>query len=421
MQFLPYIDNLFIDGARQSEKPGSEYETSFIYPLSELEKRRADAQQLMHKEKLDALLITNDENFLYLIGLPGPYGQHRSNDRPGVAIIPSTGAAVCIVSGATSPNIKPVVKKQNIHEYTSTLGIDTELIVQALREVGLKNKRIGIEGGLSQRLGMPFNDYARVLKAFPEISFVDAASLLWKMRMVKSDTEIRFLKQSADIVDRARQKCFDELSVGMTYREINRLFSKLMLEEGADAPAFTIVGSWPQDNTAAVGKDFVIYRILQPDIATRAGEALFLDGGAYVHVYTVDYNRWAVFGKAAAKMRKYHEIARNVSMKMGEAMRPGMTCSDVFKVAQKELKAAGAYSDQIFAGRMGHGQGMLWTEPPSVAPADKTVLEPGLVISTEPFATGESMWVAWEDTWVVREDGAELLTKESGELREISR
>jgi hypothetical protein len=29
------------------------------------------------------------------------------------------------------------------------------------------------------------------------------------------------------------------------------------------------------------------------------------------------------------------------------------------------------------------------------------------------------MWIAWEDLWVVHEDGAERITKESHELREI--
>lgn len=377
----------------------------------------------MRTEKLDALLITNDENFLYLIGLPGPYGQHRSNDRPGAAVIPSDGDPTCIVSSGTAPNIGPVIKKENLVEYTSTLGMDVEGVVKALKQTGLHHKRVGIEAGLSQRIGMPYSEYTRVLRTLPDVEFVDAAPLLWKMRMVKTETEIKYMKKSADIVNRARQRCFDQLSAGMTYRDIGRLFYRLLMEEGADAPSFAIVGAWPQDRI--LGDHFVLHRDpavgLLPDISTSQGQALFLDGGAYVTLYTVDYNRWAVFGKASEKFTKYHNIARDVSMKMGRALRPGMSCSQVFLMAQKELRNAGAYPEHLFAGRMGHGQGMLWTEPPSIALADKTVLEPGTVVSTEPFAVGESIWVAWEDTWVVREDGAELLTDESGELREIRR
>lgn len=390
---------------------------SFIYPSDELRQRKERLQERMRKENIDALLITNDENFLYLIGLPGPYGLHRSNDRPGVAVIPAEGDPICIISGSMAPNVKPVVKAENLWEYTSTLQSPTELIIKALRESGLRNRRLGIEGGLSQRIGMPFNDYARVLEALPHVKLVDAAPLLWSMRRIKSETEIKYMKKSADIVNRARQKCFQQISAGMTYRDIGRLFYRLTIEEGADSPSFVILASWPQDNVAA--KDFALHRLLLPDVPTAKGEALFFDGGAYVHVYTVDYNRWGVFGSASPKMTKYHNIARDVSKRMGEALKVGATCSDIFKVARRELRNAGAYSEQIFAGRMGHGQGMLWTEPPSIAPEDMTVLEPGTVVSTEPFAVGESLWIAWEDTWVVREDGAELLTDESDELREI--
>lgn len=382
----------------------------------ELKQRKERVQELMRKQGIDALLITNDENFLYLVGLPGPYGMHRSNDRPGVAVIPSEGDPICIVSTSTESNIKPVVKKENLRVYTSTLGMPTELIVNALKEVGLENKRLGIEGGLSQRIGMPFNEYMQVLKVLPNIKLIDAAPLLWKMRMVKSETEIKYMKRSADIVNRARQKLFEQISVGMTYREIKRAFYRLMMEEGADGPAFAIVASWPQDN---IEGQPLLHRILVPDIPTRKGDALFLDGGAYVNAYTVDYNRWAVFGSPSPKMVKYHNIARDVSMKMGRALKPGVTCSDIFKIGKRELRNAGAYPRLIRGGRMGHGQGMLWTEPPSIARDDETVLEPGTVVSTEPKAEAESTWVNWEDTWVVREDGAELLTDESCELKEI--
>src|SRR2546425_9346687 len=101
---------------------------SFIYPARDLRERRERLQELMKEEKIDSLIITNDENFIHLIGAPGPYGQHKSNDRPGVAVIPSEGEPVCVVSGATRPNVKPVLKEENILVYTSTLGMPIELV-----------------------------------------------------------------------------------------------------------------------------------------------------------------------------------------------------------------------------------------------------------------------------------------------------
>ena len=74
---------------------------------------------------------------------------------------------------------------------------------------------------------------------------------------------------------------------------------------------------------------------------------------------------------------------------------------------------------RIAKGRMGHGQGMLFTEPPSVAAADHTVLEVGTVLSTEPSVRSGEVSFLWEDVHVVTEDGHEQLTLETDELREI--
>jgi len=371
----------------------------------------------MKKDKLDALLVTNVENFIYFVGLSGAFGMKDSYDRPGIAIIPSEGEPICVVAANQTSNILPVVKEENIKEYTSTLGVPSEILVSAMKEIGLRNKRVGIEAGLAQRLGMPYGEFTRLLKSFPQINFIDASSLIWKMRMVKSEEEIKIMKTAADITGRARQKCFGKIVPGMTYRDVGRLLTKLMVEEGADKASFIAVTSYPQDDVTA--SRHVRYMHLLPETPLRKGEALNIDAGAYSYVYTVDYNRWAVLGRATDKMVKYYKIVTHVNRKMSEAVKPGLTCEDIYKVAEHELKSLGAFPKYQTAGRMGHGMGMLFTEPPSVTLGDRTKLEPGLVISTEPQAHGEGMRIVWEDIWVVIEGGVELISTETAELTEM--
>ena len=68
-------------------------------------------------------------------------------------------------------------------------------------------------------------------------------------------------------------------------------------------------------------------------------------------------------------------------------------------------------------GRVGHGQGMLITEPPSVSELDDTVLEPGMVVSSEPYIITDHDVFIWEDVIAIREDGCEILTE--GEPTEL--
>jgi Xaa-Pro aminopeptidase len=61
---------------------------------------------------------------------------------------------------------------------------------------------------------------------------------------------------------------------------------------------------------------------------------------------------------------------------------------------------------------MGHGLGMQLTEWPSLMPADQTVLQPGMVITLEPgLEIGAGRMMVQEENIVIRESGAELLTK----------
>ena len=55
---------------------------------------------------------------------------------------------------------------------------------------------------------------------------------------------------------------------------------------------------------------------------------------------------------------------------------------------------------------------MQLTEPPSFMPGDGTIIEPGMVLTIEPgmeYAPGKL--IVHEENIVVREDGAELLTR----------
>jgi Xaa-Pro aminopeptidase len=129
----------------------------------------------------------------------------------------------------------------------------------------------------------------------------------------------------------------------------------------------------------------------------------------------------AILGKATDEHKHVYRAVLEVNRKMTEALRPGITCAQLFDVCMKAIDDAGVEIDdpsRIDGGRMGHGMGMIITKPPSIMPGDNTVLEPGMIISTEPGVRLGNIQFLYEDVHVVTESGSDRLTQESDTLHE---
>ena len=363
----------------------------------------------MKKAGIDSLLLTSDENFHYFTGGAG-MTHMRSNTRPNIVVIPASGEPIAITGAAFTYVVELAGLVKDIRTYNSISGVPSNVLAKALKDCGLKNKKVSVEKGLEQRLNIPLNDYEDLTKSLPSVEFADGSDVIWAVRMIKSKEEVDLMSKACDITGRARQKTFREIKLGMSEREISRMFSRHMLEEGADRICFTHVSAGIPPNHTYL----YLERTLKP------GDVLYLDGGAYVQTYTCDYSRIAVAGKPTAEQERVHAGVRKANKKMIETLRPGVTCAEVFKAGAKILAEEGLGESQLEgAGRMGHGQGILLTEPPSVSPLDKTVLKPGMVLSTEPGAERAEGEFTWEDVHVITEDGSIQLTKESEEFFRI--
>ena len=383
-----------------------------MFTRSEMERRHAKARELMDRGGIDALLITGEENFQYFVGTNSSIAPHYSLTRPSIFILPVDRDPIVFTQRRIVLELGCYVA--DVREYFDMMKFPHDEVLAALRESGLKSNRIGAELGQEQRMGMPVGDYLNLAAALPQVEFVDAADIIIKLKMVKSAEELVYIREAADITGRARQRLYDDQIVpGVTERQVVRALRRLMLEEGADRTSFVhMQHNLPGDKN-----------LFPPDRPLREGMVIGMDTGAFFGMYTVDYPRFAVLGKATDEQRRVHDAARTVSNTMADALRPGVTCAELHRVAVKAMEDLGLDADQkekLSGGsRFGHGQGMLVTEPPSITPKDHTVLEPGVVLSTEPGVRSGDVTFLWEDTHVVTEDGHEQLTLETGELREI--
>lgn len=374
------------------------------FSKGDISKRHERARSMMEARGLDALLVTNEENFQYFTGATGSLALHYSSTRPAVLVFPLVGEPVAIVGAMIVDTIHMSTYISDARGYTDVLSFPMNMVVEAINGLGPGVRRVGVELGMEQRMGVPVGDYLQLVGSMPEVNFEDAADIFVKLRMVKTPEEVEYMRQAAAITGRARQRLFREIVPGMTERDVVRRLRALILEEGGDRTSFVhLTADLPVSQT-----QFHLDRPL------KRGGLLYIDSGAYVRNYTIDYARFATLGPANSEQTRGHSVLLEANRRMTEALRPGLTCAELHEIGAEVIEESGFEVAPV--GRMGHGQGIQLTEPPSVSPDDQTALEEGMIISTEPEV---GLNLLWEDVHVITADGSEQLTLEPVDLVEI--
>lgn len=381
-----------------------------LFSREEMARRYGRAREEMGRRGLDALFVTGEENFQYFAGAAASAALHASLTRPSVFILPLDGEPIIVTQGQDNLALGSYVT--DVRGYADLFEFPQAVVIRALRDAGATGGSVGVELGQEQRMGLPVGAYQDLTAAMTDVAFVDAAEVIVYLRMVKSEEELACIRRAGDVTARARQRLFGMIRPGMTERETARLLRRLILEEGGDGTSFVMLLLGIPGSRNPFGYDRPL----------AAGQVIGVDTGARVGMYTIDYTRWGVFGPATDGLRRMYDALLEVNRTMAAALGPGVRCSEIYRIGIEAIEKAcsdGNGLERFGPYRMGHGQGMLITEPPSIHPDDHTPLEPGVVLSTEPGLTAEGIRMLWEDVYVISEDGSEQITPETNEFREI--
>ncbi|MCC7368148.1 MAG: aminopeptidase P family protein [Chloroflexi bacterium] len=326
--------------------------------------RHERARVLMEQQGLDALFLTERDNWYYMTGHRSAQFEHKM--RPMGLVVPLKGepAAVCYSRDLNA--VTTTTGWSSIRSYVD-VPFPLELMTEMLREAGLAGPdvRIGAELGTNERLGLPIADFMQVRDDLGA-QMVDAAPLLRELKIRKSPTELACIRRACEISQLAWERTCERLTVGVTGRQVAETLTIAMLELGADL-------THPGKINQAYPLDHVYQK----------GEALWVDWGAIYRGYNADIARRAIFGEPTDEQKRQHELIYGICETLIDAVKPGARASDVARACNEQLSRYG-YPLLVGPKRVGHGIGLLASEPPSLSMADDTVLEPGMVVTPEP-------------------------------------
>ncbi|NRG18527.1 aminopeptidase P family protein [Rhizobiales bacterium] len=370
------------------------------FPEREFENRLERAQFAMAEAGFNALLLTSEPEVRYFSGFLTQFWQ--SPTRPWFLVVPAQGKPIAVI-----PEIGAALMRKtwldDIRTWASPHPTDdgVTLLREALREVAGEGV-IGTPMGRESHLRMPLKDFKRLTDALGRERFRDASPMIRKLRMVKSEAEITKITHICAIASSTFEAGAELFREGQPLSDAFRAFKTKCLEFGADDVPYLVGGA------GLGGYDDVISP--PSDAPLARGDVLMLDTGAVFDGYFCDFDRNYAIGEADDAAKRAHDILF-LAVEAGiAAARPGATCSDLYNAMRGVIAEAGGADGDV--GRLGHGLGMQLTEWPSLTDFDETVLEPGMVLTLEPATrTVGSRIMVHEENIVVRDDGAELLTR----------
>lgn len=294
------------------------------------------------------------------------------------------------------------LKAKNVTVKLSS-GFETDL-ANLIKDNNIKNIHLETES-------LTYAQASGYLKVFEKVGAqadlsakLDRAIL--EQRMIKSDEEIAKIEAAQKITDDAFAHIIKFIKPGMTEREVALEIEFFMKKQGADGLAFDsiVVAGAKTSQCHGVPDDSVIHH----------GDFITMDIGAKLNGYNSDMTRTIVVGEASKEQIDIYNTVLLAHNKAMEAVKPGMVCSDIDKIARDII-------DPIYPNAFGHGLGhsvgLEIHEKPNFNRICHTVLEPGMVLTDEPgvYIAGKG-GVRIEDMVLVTENGYRSLTKSPKEL-----
>ena len=376
------------------------------FSVEEFKNRKDKVIKLLKEEKLDAILMFRQESMYWLTGYD-TFGYVFFQ----TLVLDQKGNIVLLTR---APDLRQAQNTSNINDIRiwvdkneSNPSEDLKII---LDELNLKGKNIGVE---YEAYGLTGRNALRLNKSLENYcSIKDTSELVTKLRVIKSNEEINYVKKAANLADKALSEVWKHAKAGVSESKILAEMNKVIFEGGGDYPANEfIIGS---------GKNALLCRYQAEKQILNSRDQLTIEwAGTYRHYHSAMF-RTIPIGKADPKHFKMHEACIEALNNCEIKLKPGNKIGEVFDIHAKTFDDLGYKNSRMNA--CGYSLGATfspnWMDWPMLYTGNPYVIKPGNIFFMHMILMDSENNLAMNlgETYLVTESGNERLGNQKLDL-----
>jgi len=376
------------------------------FSKEEFSRRKTQVLKSMKEQNLDALLMFRQESMYWLTGYDTfgyVFFQTLIFDKSGNTILLTR-----------APDLRQAQNTSNIEDIRIWVDKDgsnpTDDLKVILNELNLKGKKLGVE---YEAYGLTGRNALRLNKSLENYCILeDKSDLVTKLRVVKSDEEIVYVKKAAKLADNALDEVWKNAKAGVSESKILAEMNKVIFEGGGDYPANEfIIGS---------GKNALLCRYqAEKQILNNQDQLTVEWAGTYRHYHSAMF-RTIPIGKADPRHYKMHEACVEALKNCENKLKPGNKIGEVFDAHAKIFDDLGFNKSRMNA--CGYSLGTTfspnWMDWPMLYTGNPYVIEPGNVFFMHMILMDSENQLAMNlgETYLVTDKGNERLGNQKLDL-----
>jgi len=376
------------------------------FSVEEFKSRKDKIIKLLKEEKLDALLMFRQESMYWLTGYDTfgyVFFQTLVLDQKGDIILLTR-----------APDLRQAQNTSNISDiriWVDKNGSNpTEDLKVILDELNLKGKKIGIE---YEAYGLTGRNALRLNKSLENYcSIEDTSELVTKLRVIKSNEEINYVKKAANLADKALSEVWKHAKAGVSESKILAEMNKVIFEGGGDYPANEFI--------IGCGKNALLCRYQAEKQILNSKDQLTIEwAGTYRHYHSAMF-RTIPIGKADPKHYKMHEACIEALNNCENKLKPGNKVGEVYDIHAKTFDHLGYKNSRMNA--CGYSLGATfspnWMDWPMLYTGNPYVIKPGNIFFMHMILMDSENNLAMNlgETYLVTESGNERLGNQKLDL-----